>query len=116
MATLIQDEVSKLKRQTLRNNEYYNTQETFDRLYERSLAGNTFKKLLKYIADDNNIRLAYRNIKRNKGSLTRGTDYKTMKYWSNADSEVYIDYVKSRLNNYVPQSVRRVMIPKVMVS
>ncbi|HFK1429643.1 MULTISPECIES: group II intron reverse transcriptase/maturase [Bacillus cereus group] len=112
MATLIQDEVSKLKRQTLRNNEYYNTQETFDRLYERSLAGNTFKKLLKYIADDNNIRLAYRNIKRNKGSLTRGTDYKTMKYWSNADSEVYIDYVKSRLNNYVPQSVRRVMIPK----
>lgn len=112
MTTITKSEVSKLKRQTLRNNEYYNMQYTFDTLYQKSKEGCNFKKLLQLISNDNNIKLAYRNIKGNKGSLTRGTDYRTMKYWNESDAEVYIQYVKDRLNNFTPQSVRRVMIPK----
>lgn len=112
MTTETKDKRSGLKRQQLRNNEYYNMQEKFDDLYARSKEGNTFKKLVKYITDEQNIKLAYRNIKRNKGSLTCGTDRLTMKRWENSDASVYVDYVKSRIANYHPQSVRRVFIPK----
>ena len=62
----------KLKKQKLRNNEYYGTQETFDDLYAQSQSGHCFQDLLKIIESENNILLAYRNIKKNKGSKTRG--------------------------------------------
>ncbi|PEY37895.1 group II intron reverse transcriptase/maturase [Bacillus cereus] len=112
MATNTKDENPKLKRQKLRNNEYYDMQSSFDDLYARSKDGKVFKKLMKLIINDKNIKLAYRNIKRNKGSLTRGTDRQTMEFWANSSSDEYISYVQKRFENYQPQSVRRVMIPK----
>lgn len=112
MTAISNTKLVKLKRQSLRNNEYYMMQDTFDMLHKRSKDGDYFRKLIKYIIDDNNIKLAYRTIKRNKGSLTRGTDFKTMKDWSEADSEVYLTYVKDRIRNFLPQPIRRVMIPK----
>ena len=60
----------KLKNQKIRNNEYYNTQQVFDDLYLKSKEGYMFNKLMQYIISENNILLAYRNIKRNKGSKT----------------------------------------------
>jgi len=58
----------------LRHNEYYGQQSTFDKLYERSLNGAKFNKLYDKIVAENNILLAYRNIKANTGSKTEGTD------------------------------------------
>ena len=52
-----------LKRQKLRNNEYYDMQSVFDELYENSLAKCEFKNLLSIITTEENIRLAYRNLK-----------------------------------------------------
>lgn len=53
-----------LKRQKLRNNEYYDMQSVFDELYENSLAKCEFKNLISIITAEENIRLAYRNLKR----------------------------------------------------
>ena len=64
----------KLKKKLLRNNEYYGIQEVFDDLYKLSSKGQIFNDLLSLIVSEQNIMLAYRNIKRNKGSGTAGTD------------------------------------------
>jgi len=96
----------------LRHNEYYGQQSTFDELYERSLNGAKFNKLYGKIVEENNILLAYRNIKANTGSKTKGTDGKTIKDIADMTNEQVIAMVRGRLNNYAPQSVRRVEILK----
>lgn len=62
------------KKQKLRNNEYYNLQNIFDKLYEDSKNNKKFKNLYDIITCESNIILAFRNIKKNKGSGTVGTD------------------------------------------
>lgn len=49
------------KKQKLRNNEYYNLQETFDELYAKSNRNYIFTKLMELITSRENIQLAYRN-------------------------------------------------------
>lgn len=68
---------------------------------------------MEIIGSENNIRLAYRNIKSNKGSKTPGVDSLTIKDLWNLTDEDIIRNVRDRLNNYNPQPVRRVNIPKV---
>lgn len=101
-----------LKRNVLRYNEYYNMQPTFDLLYKQSKEGSSFKHLYSIIASRENILLAYRKIKRNKGSKTAGTNGHKIKDWEMKDIEEYVSYIQSRLENYIPQPVRRVEIPK----
>jgi group II intron reverse transcriptase/maturase len=101
-----------LKKQILRNHEYYDIQADFDALYKNSQHGITFSNLLPLIMDSRNIKLAYRSIKGNKGSKTPGTDGKLIDYWATSGSTSYISYVRHRLNNYQPEPVRRVEIPK----
>lgn len=100
------------KNAKLRHNEYYGQQNTLDELYEQSLKGAKFKKLYEKIIDKRNILLAYRNIKANTGSTTKGTDGKTIKSIANMTNEQVITMVRERMINYTPQSVRRVEIPK----
>lgn len=101
-----------LKRQKLRNNEYYDTQQIFDDLYQKSLKSTNFTNLMQYVLLDENIKLAYRNIKKNKGSKTAGTDKKTIEHLVTMSEEQLLRSVKNRLKWYKPQSVRRVEIPK----
>lgn len=101
-----------LKRQKLRNNEYYDTQVIFDGLYEQSLKNHEFKDLLSLIRSEQNIMLAYRNLRKNKGSKTPGVDGKTIKDISKLSSSDIIRIVQERLKWYIPQAVRRVEIPK----
>ena len=100
-----------LKRQTLRNNEYYGTQDMFDRLYAQSQNNENFKKLYELITDERNIRLAYRNIKRNQGSFTAGTDETISDIAGQRDNEI-INKIRERLKDYKPDKIRRVEIPK----
>ena len=84
----------------------------YDELYSNSLNGNNFYKLIDIIGSEENIRLAYRNIKTNKGSNTAGVDNLTIKdIWHLNDTKI-IHEVRKRLNNYQPQAVKRVLIPK----
>ena len=102
------------KRQKLRNNEYYDTQEMFDDLYNKSKNKDNYRfyKLMDLITDERNIELAYRNIKRNKGSATQGVNGHTITDVEIATNGNVVDYVRNRLQNYQPHEVRRVYIPK----
>ncbi|MDA1980372.1 group II intron reverse transcriptase/maturase [Bacillus cereus] len=114
MTAIVEDEIiyEPKKKSSLRYNEYYDTQDTFDKLYESSKNGKVFKNLLKYIVDDKNIMLAYRTIKRNTGSRTAGVNGHTIETWANKSTDELIRYVRARLSNYQPSAVRRVYIPK----
>lgn len=101
-----------LKKDTLRFNEYYGMQPTFDNLYKQSLSGSKFSRLYDIITSDENIMLAYRNIKGNKGSKTSGTNRRTIKHVEKVIVGKLTTYIKKRLENYQPQKVRRVEIPK----
>lgn len=100
------------KKQKLSNNEYYNMQETFDDLYKMSCDGIKFNNLIQLIKQDENILLAYRNIKNNHGSVTAGTDGLNIKFITNMGIQKYINYIQNKFDNYFPKSVRRVEIPK----
>ena len=100
------------KRQTLRNNEYYDFQVVQDQLCADSSKGKIFTNLMRKITDRNNVLLAYRNIKKNTGSNTKGTDGKTIAYLARIEPDELVKFVEAKLRNYQPQAVRRVEIPK----
>ncbi|WP_082136113.1 group II intron reverse transcriptase/maturase [Bacillus altitudinis] len=64
------------------------------------------------MSTEGNIRLAYRNIKRNNGSNTPGTDGLTIKDIENLSIEEVVSKIQSMFQWYTPSSVRRVFIPK----
>ena len=101
-----------LKKTKLRYNEYYDMQKVFDSVYAASKNGNNFYKLLEIIGSEENIRLAYLNLKTNSGSNTAGTDGKTIDDIRNLTDIKVIATVREMLDDYKPSSVRRVFIPK----
>ena len=100
------------KHKKLRHLEYYDLQPTFDNLYERSRNNCTFNNLMDLISSDENIKLAYRNIKRNGGSNTVGTDEQNIADIEIMSSDDYVSLIKNKLAWYKPKPVRRVEIPK----
>ena len=96
--------------------EYYDMQGEFDELYARSKAGEEFTDLMPLILSSENIRLAYRMIKANKGSHTPGTDGKTIDDIGGLPPEEVVGRVRFILTGqrqgYTPLPVRRKEIPK----
>lgn len=84
----------------------------YDELYRKSKEGYNFKKLMEIITHDDNIRLAYRNLKFNKGSYTSGVDKKDIRDYESLNEDDFILYIRRRLENFQPMPVRRVEIPK----
>ena len=101
-----------LKRQTLRNIEYYGLQEIFDELYQKSLENRKFKNLMELILMEENIKLAYRNMKKNDGSTTPGVDGKTIEHLAKMTEKEVIELVRNKLEWYTPKAIRRVEIDK----
>ena len=99
-----------------RHSEYYSMQKVFDGLYEKSKNGEIFENLYEIIISRENILLAYRNIKKNKGSQTPGTDGITIKDLGEIEPDELVNNVISILqggkNGYKPKPVRRKEIPK----
>lgn len=102
----------KTKTKTLRHMEYYDMINIFDGLYAKSKNGESFVNLMKIISSENNIKLAYRNIKRNTGSKTAGTDKLTIADLENLSPEEFVSIVQKKLKWYKPKMVKRVDIPK----
>lgn len=96
----------------LRHWEYYGLTSTFDELYDKSKSGQTFQRLYELIISRENILLAYRTIKTNKGSKTPGVDNRTIDNFKDISEEQLIQFIRKRLENYQPMKVRRVYIPK----
>ena len=87
-------------------------QDRLDNLYEESANGRYFKNLYDFIVSEENIRLAYRNIKSNTGSKTKGTNGHTIKHLQRMDINKLVAITRKRLKYYEPHSVKRVLIPK----
>ncbi|WP_028784601.1 group II intron reverse transcriptase/maturase [Thalassobacillus devorans] len=97
---------------TLRNWDYYNMTETFTDLHEKASQGHTFSQLYETIISRENILLAFRMIKTNKGSKTPGTDGKTIDDMKELSENDLVNEVRSKLQNYRPKKVRREWIEK----
>ena len=76
------------------------------------MKGREFKHLADIISLPENIRLAYRNIKANRGSKTAGTDGRTSRDLEKLSDEKLVAPVQRKLVWYEPQNVRRVEILK----
>lgn len=100
------------KKAHLRNAEYYDLQNTLDKLYAKSKNNCCFRNLMQYVASEENIKLAYRNIKKNKGSKTAGADDKTIEDLNKWSISNLISHIQKRLKWYQPNKIRRVEIPK----
>ena len=100
----------------LRHNEYYGMQNTIDNLYQASLNGEVFTDLMSVILQRENILLAYRNIKKNTGSKTNGTDNLTIEDIGRCSPDEVVEKVRFIINGsehgYRPKPVRRKEIPK----
>ena len=96
----------------LRYAEYYDMQDTFDDLYAKALKRKTFSQLIDLILSPDNILLAYRNIKKNSGSVTPGTDGLKISDVEKYSPENLVRKVRNITNNYNPRAVRRKEIPK----
>ena len=102
----------KSKQRKIRNSEYYDMESIFDRLYAESKNGKTFNHLMEIIESEENIKLAYRTIKKNTGSNTAGVDKRTIKSLMKLSEEEYVRRIRNQFSNYHPRPVRRVEIPK----
>lgn len=101
-----------LKKQKIRNAEYYDMQTAFDKLYADSVSGRQFRNLVELIQRPENIMLAYRNLRKNSGSKAAGVDKKTISDLNKWSDKKLINHVQRKLGWYVPNAVRRVEIPK----
>jgi len=104
--------ISNFEHKYLTNIRYYGKIEELSKLYERSKQNKSFKKLYEKIIDKNNILLAYRSIRDNKGSKTRGCDGLNIQFFEEKTLEEVVEFVQSYLKNYQPKKVKRVFIPK----
>lgn len=100
------------KQKKLRHSEYYNMTKTLDSLYTKSVQGKKFTKLMDIITSEDNIKLAYRNIKKNNGSYTAGVDKLSIKDLAKLTDDKFIKLIKNNFKTYKPKPVRRVEIPK----
>lgn len=96
----------------LRYAEYYAQQNIQDELYQKSLNGEKFDRLMALITSEANIIMAYRSMKRNTGSKTPGTDGLTIKDLEKLEPDTVFNKVRNILKNYSPRNVRRKEIPK----
>lgn len=101
-----------LKKQKIRNAEYYDMQAIFDDLYANSIKDTHFCNLVEIMQSPENIKLAYRNIRKNSGSKTAGVDKKTISDLNKWKEDTLIKHVQRKFDWYVPNAVRRVEIPK----
>ena len=107
-----EQQTQKPKRSKIRYTEYYDLQSTFDGLYADSLNGKVFQNLMGLIASEENIKLAYRTIKGNKGSGTPGVDKRTIRHLASMEEERFVRLIQKQFSWYKPRPVRRVEIPK----
>lgn len=109
---MLTSEKQTLKRNTIRYAEYYDMVEIFDNLYLESQKGQIFTNLMEIISSADNIKLAYRNIKRNSGSITPGIDKVTIKDIESIPTEKFVQIIQKKLAWYKPRPVKRKEIPK----
>lgn len=100
------DNTENFKNNDLRYVEYYGMTATLDELYEKIENSKKFRSLMPLICSTENILLAYRNIKRNSGSMIPGKDKLTIKNIESLNQQTFIGVVRKRFNHYHPRMVK----------
>ena len=100
------------KNRKIRYTEYYDMQKILDSLYNESLNNKIFNSLMDIITSRENIKMAYRTIKGNKGSKTPGVDKRNIDNLASISEDKFIDLIQKQFRYYQPRPVRRVEIPK----
>lgn len=90
-----EQQTQKPKQSKIRYTEYYDLQSAFDGLYADSLNGKVFQNLMGLIASEENIKLAYRTIKGNKGSGTPGVDKRTIRHLASMEEERFVRLIQN---------------------
>ncbi|SDR02790.1 group II intron reverse transcriptase/maturase [Virgibacillus salinus] len=98
--------------QALRYWDYYNMTDAFTDLYDKASQQYSFSRLFDVITSRENILLAYRTIKSNKGSKTPGTDGKTITDIQKLSEKELVTEIQNKLENYRPKKVRRKLVDK----
>lgn len=98
----------------IRDAKYYNMLGTLQNLNVLSKEDKSkkFLNLIELISSRNNILLAYRVIKSNKGSKTKGCAGRNIDYFKKMNEDDFVNLIQKKINNYNPSKVRRVFIPK----
>lgn len=96
----------------LRQATYYDQRYLWKNLYSSSQKGQCFENLISLITTDDNLMLAYRMIKDNKGSKTPGVDGVTIARVKKMGLAKFLELLKTKFENYAPTAVRRKYIPK----
>jgi len=86
--------------------------ELFTDLHEKASNNESFNRIYEMITSRENILLAYRTVKSNKGSKTSGTDGKTIKDIKRLTENELVKAIQTKLKNYHPKKVRRKWIEK----
>nr|WP_216626811.1 group II intron reverse transcriptase/maturase [Paenibacillus phytohabitans] len=86
--------------------------DTFTALYDSASKKEVFPQLYDIITSRENILLAYRMMKSNKGSRTPGTDGKTITDIQKLSEDELVLDIQYKLKNYRPNKVRRKHIEK----
>jgi|SRR5690554_874608 len=86
--------------------------ESFTDLHERASKHESFSHLYDLITSRENILLAYRTMKSNKGSKTPGTDGKTITDIEKWSEDELVREIQNKLKKYRPKKVRRKFIEK----
>ena len=94
------------------NADMYNMEGVQFALYEQSKNGKNFNNLAKLVMRTENIVMAYKNVKANKGAKTPGTDGLTIDDVNRLTTEEMVSAVRAKFNWYNPKAVKRVEIPK----
>lgn len=95
-----------------KNRKYYDRVNIYEKLYSKSEDNVKFKRLMDRVKHPDNIMLAYRNIKGNKGSNTASIDGVTMADLKQLSTNDIIREIHKRLDWYKPDTIKRVYIPK----
>lgn len=86
--------------------------DAFTDLYDKASQQYSFSRLFDVITSRENILLAYRTIKSNKGSKTPGTDGKTITDIQKLSEKELVTEIQNKLENYRPKKVRRKLVDK----
>lgn len=95
-----------------KNRKYYDRVDIYEKMYKKSKDNVKFKRLMDRVEHPDNIMLAYRNIKGNKGSNTPSADGVTIKDIKKLSANEMLREVHKRLDWYKPGITKRVYIPK----
>lgn len=99
---------SKMKKNDIeiKNDTCFNMNAIFDDIYSKSCERFNFSNLMQYILNDDNLRLAYRNLKSNKIAYIKGNDGLTIEDIGKMSEENVLHVLKSKLNNFNPKIVK----------